>query len=143
VGATIGIVYMAAVIYRLVRFVVEKRKQGVLGGVSTFSGMPSPAGALLAGTVCVLIRSDVVCGVIVVVTALLMVSRVAYPHFGRAVLPKIPKIVRVLFLGVFLFLLALGFRRDHYTAALFIALAAAVAYLLSPLFWPADKKSAS
>ncbi len=143
VGATIGIVYMAAVIYRLVRFVVEKRKQGVLGGVSTFSGMPSPAGALLAGTVCVLIRNDVVCGVIVVVTALLMVSRVAYPHFGRAVLPKIPKIVRVLFLGVFLFLLALGFRRDHYTAALFIALAAAVAYLLSPLFWPADKKSAS
>jgi CDP-diacylglycerol--serine O-phosphatidyltransferase len=133
VGVAIGGLYLAAVVYRLVRFVVEKRKQGILGGVATFSGMPSPAGALLAGTTCVLIPGDTVRGVIVVATALLMVSRVPYAHFGRAILPRIPKIVRVLVLGAFLFLLALGVRRDDYVAPLLIAFAAAAVYLISPL----------
>lgn len=135
IGLLIGGLYLGAVVYRLIRFVVEKRKQGVLGGVATFSGMPSPAGALLAGTTCVLIPSQAVIGLIVVATSLLMISRVPYPHFGRAVLPKIPKIVRVLFLAIFLFLLALGVRRDHYTASLVISFVAALTYLLSPLFW--------
>ncbi len=134
-GVVIGLGYLAAVVYRLVRFVVEKRKAGVLGGVATFSGMPSPAGALLAGTTCVLVPSEFVNGVIVVATSVLMVSRVPYAHFGRAILPKIPKILRVLGLGMFLFLLALGVRRDHYTAPLIIALLASLAYLASPLFW--------
>lgn len=140
VGALIGALYVGAVVYRLVRFVVEKRKAGIAGGVGTFAGMPSPAGALLAGTTCVLIPSDLVAALIVVATSLLMVSRVPYPHFGRTVLPKIPKIAKVLFLGVFLFLLALGVRRDHYTAALVVCMIAAVSYLVSPLFW---KKSDS
>jgi CDP-diacylglycerol--serine O-phosphatidyltransferase len=143
VGLAIGAFYLAAVVYRLVRFVVEKRRQGVLGGVATFSGMPSPAGALLAGTTCVLIPNEAVNGVIVVATALLMVSRIPYPHFGRAVLPKIPKIVRVLVLAVFLFLLALGVRRDQYAAPLLIAFVAAVTYLASPLFWPPSRNSDS
>jgi len=47
-------------------------------------------------------------------------------------------------LGLFLFMLALGFRRDEYTAPLLISLVAALAYLISPLFWkepakPSDK----
>jgi CDP-diacylglycerol--serine O-phosphatidyltransferase len=139
VGMAIGALYLVAVVYRLVRFVVEKRRQGVLGGVSTFSGMPSPAGALLAGTTCVLIPNDTVQGVIVIATALLMVSRVPYAHFGRAILPRIPKFWRVLVLGAFLFLLAVGVRRDDYLAPLLIAFTAAAAYLVSPLFWNPDK----
>jgi CDP-diacylglycerol--serine O-phosphatidyltransferase len=139
-GLLIGGGYLTAVIYRLIRFVVEKRKEGVLGGVSTFSGLPSPAGALMAGTTCVLIPNQLVCGLLVVTTSLLMVSRVPYPHFGRAVLPKIPKIVRVLVLGAFLFMLALGVRRDHYLAPLTIAFAAAATYLISPLLAIASRK---
>ncbi len=134
VGVLIGVVYVGAVVYRLVRFVVEKRKQGILGGVATFSGMPSPAGALLAGTTCVLVGSEVLIGVIVIATALLMVSRVPYPHFGRSILPKVPNFVRVLALGIFLFLLALGVRREQYLAPLIMAYIAALAYLVSPLF---------
>ena len=134
-GFVLGGVYVAATVYRLVRFVVEKRKQGVLGGVTTFSGMPSPAAALMVGTTCVLIANDVVSGIIIVSTALLMVSRVPYAHFGRSILPKIPKVVRVLVLGVFLFLLALGVHRDHYTVPLLISFVAALGYLASPLFW--------
>jgi CDP-diacylglycerol--serine O-phosphatidyltransferase len=139
-GIAIGGIYLGAVVYRLIRFVVEKRRQGVAGGVATFSGMPSPAGALLAGTTCVLITSQTVNGVIVLATALLMVSRVPYAHFGRAILPKIPKIVRVLGLAAFLFLLAQGVRRDHYEAPLLISLIAALAYLISPLFWKSSPK---
>jgi CDP-diacylglycerol--serine O-phosphatidyltransferase len=135
VGIVLGGVYVGATVYRLVRFVVEKRKQGVLGGVTTFSGMPSPAAALMVGTTCVLIANDATSGVIIAVTALLMISRVPYAHFGRSILPKIPKVVRVLTLGTFLFLLALGVHRDHYTVPLLIAFATAVGYMASPLFW--------
>jgi CDP-diacylglycerol---serine O-phosphatidyltransferase len=142
IGVLIGGLYVTAVVYRLVRFVVEKRKQGILGGVATFSGMPSPAGALLAGTTCVLIGNEFVIGVIVVATALLMISRVPYPHFGRSILPRIPNFVRVLGLGAFLFLVALGVRRDQYLASLIISFIAALAYLISPLFQTFLKKSA-
>lgn len=140
VGIVLGCVYVGATVYRLIRFVVEKRKQGILGGVTTFSGMPSPAAALMVGTTCVLIANDVTSGIIIAVTALLMVSRVPYAHFGRSILPKIPKVVRVIVLGVFLFVLALGAHRDHYTVPLLIAFAAAVGYMASPLFWFIAKK---
>jgi CDP-diacylglycerol--serine O-phosphatidyltransferase len=140
VGAAIGVFYLAAVVYRLVRFVVEKRKAGIAGGVTAFSGMPSPGGALLAGTTCVLMPG-LASGLIVIATSLLMVSRVPYAHFGRSVLPKIPKVVRVLFLGVFLFLLALGVRRDQYTIPLIISFVAALAYLASPLYWKSEEQS--
>jgi len=129
------------VVYRLVRFVVEKRKAGVAGGVFTFSGMPSPAGALLAGSSVLLIHGDAIRAVIVVLTSLLMISRIPYPHFGRAILPKIPKAVKVLALGTFLFLLALGVRHHHYTAPLLITFTAALVYLASPLVWRAPEES--
>jgi len=134
VGIVLGCVYVGATVYRLIRFVVEKRKQGILGGVTTFSGMPSPAAALMVGTTCVFIANDVTSGIIIVITALLMVSRVPYAHFGRSILPKVPKVVRVLVLGAFLFLLALGIHRDHYTVPLLIVFVTAVGYMVSPLF---------
>ncbi|MFO7981975.1 MAG: CDP-alcohol phosphatidyltransferase family protein [Desulfuromonadales bacterium] len=141
VGVAIGGLYLAAVAYRLVRFVMEKRKAGIAGGVLTFSGMPAPAGALLVGSACLLVSGDAMRGVIVAATSLLMVSRIPYAHFGRAVLPKIPKVVKVLGLGSFLFVLALGIRRDHYDPALAIAFVASLAYLVSPLFWKPRPKS--
>lgn len=135
VGVAVAGLYVTAVVYRLIRFLVEKRKAGIPGGVSTFSGMPSPAGALLAGTACLLIPDDTVRGLFVVATSLLMISRIPYQHFGRAILPKIPKVVKVLALGSFLFLLALGVRRDQYTVPLLITFTAGLVYMASPLFW--------
>jgi CDP-diacylglycerol--serine O-phosphatidyltransferase len=63
-----------------------------------------------------------------------MVSRVPYAHFGRAILPKVAKIFRVLALGAFLFLLAMGVRRDNYLGPLLISFGSALIYLASPLF---------
>lgn len=132
-GLIIAAIYLAATVYRLARFVIEKRKAGVAGGVATFAGMPSPAGALVAGIASILIPSQTVVALVVLLTAGLMVSRVPYAHFGRAILPKVPRVVRVLVLAVFLFLLALGVRRDQYTIPLVISFGASLLYLLSPL----------
>jgi len=83
-----------------------------------------------------------VVAVIVLLTAALMVSRIPYAHFGRATLPKIPKVVRVLFLGFFLFLLALGVRRDQYMGPLLISFGGALIYLVSPVWTQlANRKS--
>lgn len=134
VGVALGLLHLGATVYRLIRFVVEKRKEGIPGGVKTFSGLPSPGGALLAGTACLLIGSDLGKGLLVAATSAAMVSRFPYLHFGRAVLPRVPKVARVLFLAFFLFLLAQGVRRDDYLLPLVIVFVAALVYLISPLF---------
>jgi len=135
VGVALGALHLVATVYRLVRFVVEKRKAGVEGGVKTFSGMPSPGGALLAGSACLLLGSDLAKALLVLASSALMVSRVPYAHFGRAVLPGVPKVARVLFLAFYLVLLAQGVRRDDYLVPLAIVFSAAFAYLLSPLYY--------
>lgn len=133
IGAALGALHLAATVYRLVRFVVEKRKAGIPGGVATFSGLPSPGAALVAGTACLLLEGELWKGFLVTATAVLMVSRVAYPHFGRAVLPAVPKVARVLSLAAFLLILALGVRRDEYGLPLAIIFGAACVYMASPL----------
>ncbi len=140
-GVALGGIHLAATVYRLVRFVVEKRKAGVTGGVATFSGMPSPGGALLTGSACLVLPGDLWKAAAVIVTAALMVSRVPYLHFGRAVLPRVPKILRVLVLALFLLLLAQGVRRDEYDAPLLISFVAALFYMVSPLFPPLGPRS--
>lgn len=133
VGLAMGALHLVATIYRLVRFVVEKRKAGVPGGVAMFSGLPSPGGALMAGSACLWLPWDLGKAAVVLATTLLMVSRVPYAHFGRTVMGKIPKLVRVLALALFLVLLAVGVRRDEYQAPLFILFFASSAYLVSPV----------
>jgi CDP-diacylglycerol--serine O-phosphatidyltransferase len=141
-GALIAVIYLAAVVYRLVRFVREKRRDGIAGGVTNFSGLPSPAAALLAGVSCILIPSELINAATVIIASALMVSRVPYAHFGRTILPRVPKIVRVLVLATFLVLLAQGVRRDLYMAPLVMAYASALIYLASPLFWRTGKAGA-
>jgi CDP-diacylglycerol--serine O-phosphatidyltransferase len=141
-GLLLGGLHLAATLYRLVRFVVEKRRDGVEGGVAMFSGMPSPGGALLAGSACLLLPWELWKGGLVVATSVLMVSRVPYAHFGRNVMGKTPKFLRVLVLALFLVLLAVGVRRDQYAAPLLIVFCAAAAYLVSPLFaWWGQRKT--
>lgn len=133
-GVGVGLVHLAATVYRLIRFVVEKRKAGIAGGVKTFAGLPSPGGALMTGSACLLLPTDAAKAAAVLATAALMASRVSYAHFGRAVLPRIPKIVKVAALAAFLILLAHAVRTDSYWEPLAVAFGAAVVYVASPLF---------
>ncbi|GEM_PF-203964 len=99
-AAIIALFYFVCVIYRLLRFMMPTRKlpEGI------FQGLPSPAGALLAGSaaMCAALLTGPIptytCAVICILSALLMVSNLPYRHFGRDLWPSVPKAIRVFFL---------------------------------------------
>ncbi len=134
IGIALGGLHLVTTILRLIRFVIEKRKAGEEGGVGWFSGMPSPAGALLAGCACLYLDSEIARGVVVVLCAVLMISRVPYAHFGRIVLPKVPKLVQVLILAVYMVVLAQAIRLGDYEGPLSVIFLLSVVYLISPLW---------
>lgn len=138
-GVGIGVSHFVATTYRLIRFVLEKRKAGVQGGVKNFAGMPSPGGALLAGSGVLLLPWDWAKAAVVLLTAVMMVSRVPYPHFGRAILPRIPKLLRVVILAGFVVLLAHAVRTDDYDEPIVVAFGVAVLYLFCPLMIRGEK----
>ncbi len=109
-GAGLGILHLVATAYRLYRFVSNKRKAGIDGGVETFSGLPSPAGALLAGSAALLEVHEGLRITFLIGATLLMVSKIPYIHFGRVTLPAIPKLVKVVILVMILIAIWFGFQ---------------------------------
>ncbi len=96
VGMGVGFLHAVTTFYRLVRFIVEKHKAGVTGGVVTFSGMPSPAAALIMGTLSIILGrfgsvGDVLLVIVGLVSAGVSISRIPYPHMSRAFLAWIPR----------------------------------------------------
>jgi CDP-diacylglycerol--serine O-phosphatidyltransferase len=143
-GVGLAVLHFASTIYRLIRFVVEKRKAGVAGGVKCFSGMPSPAGALVAGSACLFLESEAARAVLVLLSSVLMISRVPYQHFGRAMLPRVPKIFRVVFLVAYMLVLSHAIRSyasdlhafDVPLGAVFVV---SLLYMVSPVVWRKDE----
>lgn len=133
-GITLATLHGIATIYRLIRFVIEKRKAGIAGGVKYFSGLPSPGGALIAGSTCLFVDSEILKTSLILMETVLMVSRVPYSHFGRALLPRVPKIVKVLSLAAYLLLVSNAVKNENYEAPLAVLFALSVLYLLSPAF---------
>ncbi|GKT17507.1 CDP-alcohol phosphatidyltransferase like protein, partial [Aduncisulcus paluster] len=100
-GYPMAVIYGAMVFARLIRFVIEKRKQGQKGGVAVFSGLPSPAAALIVGSSSIVFSPltlghlfpnasptmplflDLIKASVSLFVSILMMSRVQYPHFGR------------------------------------------------------------
>ncbi len=83
-------------LYRLVRFIVEKHKAGVTGGVLHFAGMPSPASAVIMGAYSILLPplgplGDVLLLALCALSSALAVSRVQYPHMSRAFFAWVPR----------------------------------------------------
>ncbi|MGK0289001.1 MAG: CDP-diacylglycerol--serine O-phosphatidyltransferase [bacterium] len=101
-GLLLGILHFVCTTFRLVRFLSDKKKAGVSTGVSEFSGLPSPAAALIAGSAALLFSNFWIKGGIIVLTSVLMISKVPYIHFGRVILPSIPNMVKVLLLTIIL-----------------------------------------
>jgi CDP-diacylglycerol--serine O-phosphatidyltransferase len=133
-GIALGAVHLVTTILRLIRFVIEKRKAGEEGGVGWFSGMPSPAGALLAGCACLYLDSEIARAAMVILCSLLMISRVPYAHFGRVILPKVPKLMQVVILAVYMVILAQAIRLEDYEGPLAVVFIVSVVYLISPLW---------
>lgn len=106
VAIAIAIFYVLCLFYRLYRFL----RPTIELPPGVFQGLPSPAGAMLAGSaILVSIRCDSlpwtghVAAILVVCTSVLMVSNVKYSHFGQIIWPSIPRAIRlILLLGLIL-----------------------------------------
>lgn len=82
-------IYMAAVAFRLIRFLfVDKKRTDLPPGV--FNGLPCPAGALLLLGAILLIPPQYVWPVVLLTTGL-MVSTLRFAHLGRLILKQVPK----------------------------------------------------
>ncbi len=94
----IAVFYVGCLVYRLYRFLHPTRvmPKGV------FQGLPSPAGALLAGSAVLISRqlstppASIAAAVLVIITSILMVSNIPYRHFGQSVWPAMPKTIKLL-----------------------------------------------
>jgi len=95
-GAAIsaGALYVGCVVYRLYRFL----RPTVELGPGIFQGIPSPAGAMLAGSSVLLFgqRLPWLALVLVVAASGLMVSNLRYRHFARRIWPVLPRTVKLL-----------------------------------------------
>jgi CDP-diacylglycerol---serine O-phosphatidyltransferase len=103
-AVVLGALYFLAVGFRLWRFLIrDKYDQDIPPG--TFNGLPSPAGALVAlGTILVW-RDLWISWVVISLTSCLLVSHIRFVHFGRVILPLIPRSA-VIVLGVLVLLIA-------------------------------------
>jgi CDP-diacylglycerol--serine O-phosphatidyltransferase len=113
-AAAAAIVYVVCVIYRLIRFM----RPTVQLAPGIFQGMPSPAGAMLAGSTALLFSDVRWFGFAsVAASALLMISSVRYLHFGRKIWPNLPNSMRLLSFVIFLSFANIGIADKDYSAA--------------------------
>ncbi|NOY80804.1 MAG: CDP-diacylglycerol--glycerol-3-phosphate 3-phosphatidyltransferase [Kiritimatiellaeota bacterium] len=100
-AAIVAVVFLLCTVYRLLRYL--RRPPTADGG--TFLGLPSPAGAMLAGSAVLLFPRGHVGHVLVVMASGLMVSHIRYRHFGRRIWPALPTWLKLLgFIGVLIFI---------------------------------------
>lgn len=94
-AAGLAAVYFLAVAYRLLRFLLKDKadKQMPYG---TFNGLPSPAGALVALGTALFWKDYWITWVVICITSYLLISHIRFVHFGRIILPCIPRVVIIL-----------------------------------------------
>ncbi len=85
----VAVVYVAGVAYRLIRFVtVDKKRTDLPEGI--FNGLPSPAGALVVLGASLVVPAEYL-WIVVILTVVLMVSKVRFAHLGRVIVKQLPK----------------------------------------------------
>ena len=100
----LGGLYFVAVAFRLWRYLRrDKVDHDLPAGV--FNGLPSPAGALVALGTILFWRDLWISWVVISVTSFLLVSHVRFVHFGRVILPLMPRSL-VILLGFLVLLIA-------------------------------------
>ena len=130
VGIVLAVMHMTTTGFRLYRFLKNKKEAGVEGGVNVFSGLPAPAGALLAGSVALMDINEYFKIACLIFTSLLMISKLPYIHFARVILPNIPKLVKVFLLVMILFAVWLGFRPGNIQFLYWMFFISAILYVI-------------
>jgi CDP-diacylglycerol--serine O-phosphatidyltransferase len=102
VAIMLALLYFGCVIFRLYRFT----KPTVELPAGIFQGLPSPAGAMLAGSSVLLFGNNFPLAVgMVLLTSFLMVCNVRYRHFGHQIWPTLPNGMKVVcFILILIFL---------------------------------------
>jgi CDP-diacylglycerol--serine O-phosphatidyltransferase len=130
IGIVLGVIHLSAMSFRLIRFVINKRKTGESGGIDIFQGLPSPAAALVSGSVALLNTNKNLKIALIVATSILMISKIPYLHFGRVVLRTIPKIIKVILLTLILLSVLIGFRTPNHQLLFWTVFAFSSCYIL-------------
>jgi CDP-diacylglycerol--serine O-phosphatidyltransferase len=89
-----SLLYFICVVYRLYYFLINKGE----GTPGIFVGMPSPAGAMLAGSSALLFNEGGAIWITFLTTIIaswLMVSKIEYKHFGQKILSNVPNGVKL------------------------------------------------
>lgn len=100
----LGTLYFFAVAFRLWRFLLKDKHNKTLPK-GTFNGLPSPAGAIVALGAILFWKDFWLSWIVIFITSFLLVSHIRFVHFGRVVLPLIPRNLFIL-LGFFVLLIA-------------------------------------
>lgn len=151
VSASICVFYIFCIIFRLVRFVVNKRKAGLKTGVKYFEGMPSPGAAAVVIIVSCLFEMYLIQKrytaeqlrypyiAVVLFMAILADTKVKYAHPGRTFFKLSLKKgfagkLMALYMAYFMICICKAIYEKNAEPALIVALAGMVFYLISPLF---------
>jgi len=139
IGIILGALHFICTALRLYRFIKEKRKAGIEGGMNVFVGLPSPAAALLSGSVALLHVNDYIRVVCIILISLLMISRIPYIHFGRVILPAIPNLVKVLILSLMILAVWIGLRPGNAQLLIWTVFIVSFTYLVFGYNWRVNR----
>ena len=96
-----SVVYFVCVVYRLYYFIINK--DTATAGV--FIGMPSPAGAMLAGSAALLFHDGTLVWITfftVIIASGLMISKIEYKHFGQKIISNVPNGIKLTVFAIIL-----------------------------------------
>ncbi len=141
----IGIIFVIAVAWRLIRFVAkDKNRTDLPEGV--FNGLPSPAGALLVlGAALVAPPNGL--SLIAIVSSGFMISHIRFAHFGRIMLRQIPKPLFFVLSAAIIVTLAFVLKTKNATMFGYLLLSSVITYMVSSRIWipskPTDKPTSA
>jgi CDP-diacylglycerol--serine O-phosphatidyltransferase len=100
-----GALYSFSIAFRLWRFLArDKHDESLPPGI--FKGLPSPAGAMVALGVCLLLENQWIIWGAILLTSFFLVSHVRFVHFGKVILKRIPRTFTVLMGFAIVFMIA-------------------------------------
>lgn len=139
----LSLIYFSFTVYRLYRFILNKREQSVdkYQGVTVFQGLPTPASASFVASGLIILNYDsiisissewkIICqSAIIILSSFFMISKIPYSHFANTTLPKINILLKVFITSFLLFLLAWSFDTSNFFWFILIIFIVTCSYLI-------------
>ncbi|MBL0691807.1 MAG: CDP-alcohol phosphatidyltransferase family protein [SAR324 cluster bacterium] len=141
-----AIFYFICTIFRLYRFIGDKKKANTPTGVEIFNGLPSPAAALFVGSTLSLLNDycfifvkdcqqsvwwvDWFAAGVACFSGLLMISHLPYIHIGRTLMKTLPKAIKIVLYALLIVASLIGLRFNNYSFLLAMIVITSSLYIL-------------